>query len=128
MGNRITIPEFLENDNNKNLVQEEIDNILDDFDFEKIHKVMEALGWVWEPIGSRVPTIAQLRKAARARLRDATSADPSYKDSVRIVSSGGFKATFEVFGAEWDERPFDDFFLGLEFVVEEQARFPALVL
>ena len=57
-----------------NQVQEMIDDIMDNFDFEKVHDVMEHLGWSWVVSGSNleVPDIGTIRRVARKCLRDAT--------------------------------------------------------
>jgi len=57
-----------------NQVQEMIDDIMDNFDFEKVHDVMEHLGWSWVVPGSNpeVPDIGTIRRVARKCLRDVT--------------------------------------------------------
>lgn len=56
---------------------EEIEDILDNFDFEKVKKVMDALDWnYWDSVDSHI-TIAELRKMARRLLKEAYSASPS---------------------------------------------------
>jgi hypothetical protein len=44
--------------------QEIIEDILDEFDFSKVQRVMEALDWTWHD-SDGVPTLGQLRKKAR---------------------------------------------------------------
>jgi hypothetical protein len=46
----------------------EIDEIMDEFDFERVHKVMVALNWKWQ-CGDELPSIADLRRHARTLLR-----------------------------------------------------------
>lgn len=79
-----------------------IDDILDNFDFEKVHKTMVALNWTWARY-KEVPEVPDLRKLARARLKEA------YARKI-TVSSGGFKATYE----KWSQVRFT---LRLEFIV-----------
>jgi hypothetical protein len=70
-----------------------IANIINEFDFEKVHKAMKCLGWTWFGVGC--PTIDQLRNSARHRLDSAIKgclADGK-PDIEYIVSSGGMKAT-----------------------------------
>ena len=55
--------------------QELIDEIMDEFDFRRVHKTMEFLNWHWGgrgvPAGElRVPSLAELRKEARRMLKD----------------------------------------------------------
>lgn len=46
-----------------------IDEILDEFDFEKVHRTMKALDWTW--YGSDgVPSIGDLRRQARELLQE----------------------------------------------------------
>ena len=59
-----------------------IDEILDEFDFEKVHKVMEFLDWKW---GGGVPTIGGMRKVARNLLKEAAEGE------VVAIGTGGFQ-------------------------------------
>lgn len=70
--------------------QELIDEILDQFDFQKVKEVMDALNWTWA-IGteSHVPDIPELRKKAREMLWD------SIRSKDRMISGGGFVAEKE---------------------------------
>lgn len=63
------------------ITPEVIDEILDEFDFERVHKVMVALNWEW---CGEVPTIAELRREARRLLRDCANNEGS------SLSCGGF--------------------------------------
>jgi hypothetical protein len=51
--------------------QQLIDEILDQFDFEKVKEVMDALNWTWG-MGTKahVPDIPELRKLSREMLWD----------------------------------------------------------
>ena len=64
--------------------QELIDEILDQFDFQKVKEVMDALNWTWG-IGteSHVPDIPELRKKAREMLWDVI------RSKHRMISGGG---------------------------------------
>ena len=50
-------------------IQEQIDEIMDSFDFEKAQKIMEALNWEWYEKG--IPDIYSLRAEARKQLKSA---------------------------------------------------------
>jgi len=63
----------------------EIDEILDEFDFEKVHKVMTALDWEWYSTDG-VPSIAELRREARRLLKDLVNGRH------QSISTGGFTA------------------------------------
>jgi hypothetical protein len=66
--------------------KEIIDEILDEFDFEKVHKVMVALDWKWV---DGVPTIGDLRRTARELLNDLV------RGELRGVGTGGLYAYME---------------------------------
>ena len=70
--------------------QELIDEILDQFDLQKVKEVMDALNWTWA-IGteSHVPDIPELRKQAREMLWDAI------RSKHRMIKTGGFVAEKE---------------------------------
>ena len=81
-----------------------IDNILDEFDFEKAHKVMEFLEWKWS---NAVPTIADMRRLARNLLKEAAEGE------VVAIGTGGLQVrkcvvdgtiylTLEFVVASWD--------------------------
>lgn len=63
--------------------QELIDNILDEFDFESVHKAMVALNWTWSSTDG-VPTIGELRRQARELLKELI------KSNNEIIGTGGF--------------------------------------
>jgi hypothetical protein len=74
-------------------MRDEIENILDNFDFDKVKKTMDALFWLWyNTVG--VPEIADLRKHARALLTDAGEQVMRNKELTAEVdrASGGFRA------------------------------------
>ena len=66
------------------ITPEVIDKILDEFDFERVHKAMVALNWEWYDAENGVPSIAELRKSARRLLTDCVSKGYSY------LKCGGF--------------------------------------
>lgn len=51
-------------------VDEQIDDIMDNFEFDKVHEIMKFLGWTWgmDP-EKRIPEVYELRKKAREYLR-----------------------------------------------------------
>jgi hypothetical protein len=68
-------------------------DIINNFDFQKVHDVMNHLDWAWYPYGT--PTVDELRFAARERIESVIKnclldAKP---DQEYISSSGGLKAT-----------------------------------
>jgi hypothetical protein len=66
-------------------IQEQIDEIMDSFDFERVQKIMEALNWQWHEEG--VPDIYTLRTEARKHLKQAAAIGGT-------SGSGGFTAIY----------------------------------
>jgi hypothetical protein len=66
-------------------IQEQIDEIMDSFDFQKVHKIMEAINWRWHEEG--VPDVYSLRTLARKHLKEAVEIKGA-------ISSGGFTAAY----------------------------------
>jgi hypothetical protein len=77
-------------------VNQMIDDILDEFDFHKVHKAMKALDWRW--VGNGVPTIDELRNGAHHLLRGAANSrlyefkNEHWLEGI-VNSTGGFQAT-----------------------------------
>jgi phage pi2 protein 07 len=63
--------------------QKIVEEIIDYTDFEKIHKVMEALNWTWATTEGRVPTEEELKEQAKSLLFE------SLKKKCN-VATGGF--------------------------------------
>ena len=68
------------------------DNILDNFDFEKVHTAMVALDWKWSSLGSdgHVPEVYELRREARKLLTDVIYKHIETGDKWVGISTGGF--------------------------------------
>jgi len=67
-------------------VNDEIDYILDTFNFERVHVAMLALDWKWrDPLA--VPTIARLKQRAKILL------EVAYKEHITIAT-GGLQAKY----------------------------------
>ena len=66
-------------------MQDQIDEIMDTFDFTRVQEIMTRISWKWDA-GERahIPEEAELRKEARRMMRVAV--DSSY------ASTGGFAA------------------------------------
>jgi len=84
--------------------QDAIDNIMDNFKFEQVRKVMEPLDWEWAGTEEGVPTIPELRREARRLLK------MSFEEKTN-VSTGGFHVMYESND--------DGEFIQLMFAVEE---------
>jgi len=68
-------------------------DIINNFDFERVHTTMTHLGWTWYPYGT--PTVDELRFAARERIESVIKNCllDAKSDQEYILSSGGLKAT-----------------------------------
>ena len=81
-----------------------VNDILDEFDFERVRDTMQALNWSWHSIG--IPTIGDLRRQTRKLLI-------SLADSPNgLVATGGFEASrvdgypkLQFIVADWDTFP-----------------------
>ena len=69
---------------------ETIDDIMDNFDFDKVHEAMTLLGWRWVDHDTKafeIPHVSELRKRARSLMKDAMNSHmPSYS-----IGTGGFE-------------------------------------
>ena len=71
-----------------------IDDIIDEFNFEKVHKAMTAIDWKWAipttdhdgPLKLQVPTLVRLKEFARCRLIGSIKTG--------LCCSGGLKAEY----------------------------------
>lgn len=96
--------------------QNAIDEVMDNFNFEKVRQVMQFLDWGWgmEP-DKAVPDVPTLKKTARSLLKDATHRINNGAEQSRQATGG-----FEVFAYR---DPKDDanvpVYLELKFVVED---------
>ena len=68
-------------------------DILNNFDFLKVHLVMKFLNWTWYPKG--VPTVDDITFSARERIESVIKACllDAKPEEEYFVSSGGLKAT-----------------------------------
>lgn len=68
-----------------------IDEVIDKFNFERVHVTMTALDWQWQTTrndGMELPSVARLKAMARYLLTEATTE--------KIVGSGGFQAEYHL--------------------------------
>lgn len=72
--------------------RENIDEVLDQFNFDKINKVMNFLEWKWvTEYGFMVPGVYELRKQARSLLENVTK-KLGEGDEEFFIGTGGFNA------------------------------------
>ena len=89
--------------------QDKIDDIMDNFDFNKVETVMKATNWTWVSTHG-VPVEHELRKQARELLKSVSQHYVSELGFRYAISTGGFKATkyydgeleLEFIVAKWD--------------------------
>ena len=68
-------------------MKEVIDKIISDFDFEKVHQVMNVTNWRWAR-SHGVPSVEELMLCAQELLQDVSKMGVGYS-----IGTGGFKAT-----------------------------------
>ena len=96
-------------DNLSNTDHDVVWEILENFDFDRVHSVMEFLGWTWhkhfpdKPEQVYVPDVNQLRTEARRRLISAIEWARDNEGKQYLSSSGGFEVTVEIdeWGKAW---------------------------
>lgn len=86
-----------------------INNCLNRFRWDRVHRVMTELDWGWARSDMQVPTVYQMIESARRLLETAW-------DERIAVESGGFRATY--FPAEEIEGVMEAPGLSLAFIVE----------
>ena len=76
-------------------IDDAIEDILDEFDFEKVKKVMDLLDWTWCDADDGVPRIGELRKKARQLLKECAFKVllSSEIDTDYCIATGGFRAS-----------------------------------
>jgi hypothetical protein len=77
-------------------LDEQIDEIMDNFDFRRVHEMMKAVNWTWGDDG--VPEEPELRTHARQLLREI-----AHQEFYSSSGSGGFEAFKRKDGGEWLE-------------------------
>jgi len=100
-------------------VNQMVDEIMEEFNFAKVHKAMVALDWKWAGSEYKIPSIESLRNEAKHLLRGAaesrlTQFKNEHWELGIINSTGGFSAT-----AYCDKDKTKITSLSLQFVVEE---------
>jgi len=71
--------------------QKAINDIIENFNWEKVHNAMYALGWTWHDSEGETPTTGMLFRCAMGLLHDAY--DGAEKDKCDyLVGTGGFRA------------------------------------
>jgi hypothetical protein len=89
---------------------EQIEDLLDEFDFGKVKKVMDFLEWKYHDTLDGNVSIGELRRMARYLLETAYNADSSTE---YITGSGGFEVTRNMYPGDTTK------YIALKFVVTE---------
>jgi hypothetical protein len=92
---------------------ESIENILDEFDFNRVQETMEALDWQWWDVEG-IPSISDLRRRARSLLEDVYNKSDEH---LVTTSTGGFEASRVMMVGDLNK------YLSLKFVVAEFDNF-----
>ncbi len=89
---------------------EQIEDLLDEFDFGKVKKVMDFLEWTYHDSVDKEVSIGEIRRMARYLLENAYNADlsPEY-----MTGSGGFEVTRYMYPGDHTK------YISLKFVVTE---------
>ncbi len=88
----------------------QVEDLLDEFDFYEVQKVMEALEWSYHDSIDKTPSIGELRKMARGLLNIVYNADPSPEYR---TACGGFDASRHMYAGDNTK------YITLKFVVAE---------
>lgn len=88
----------------------EVEDILDEFDFQRVQDTMKALGWRYHDTVDAYPSIGELRKTARRQLTYVYNAEPCPE---YLSGSGGFEAVRHMYIGNNKK------YLSLKFVVTE---------
>jgi hypothetical protein len=96
--------------------QQKLDEIMDEFNFGEVAKVMEFLNWTWASVGG-VPCETEIREQARRRLKELiqeNNGKPNKRGNwQKAFFSGGIYARH--FGGTDDKGPWEN--LDLKFVL-----------
>ena len=93
-----------------------IDEVMDNFDFNKVHKVMKFLNWTWAFAAEGVPEVYELKEQARRLLNECLYDMIKHGEDNWNIGTGGFYARATNYKeAEVEE---DDFHLSLKLSFE----------
>lgn len=85
-----------------------IEEVIENFDFVKVHKVMESLNWTWannKKSKNKIPSIKRMKKRVRELYEDCK------KGKVDCCSSGGYEVSI------WKED--GEEIINVKFILEE---------
>lgn len=73
--------------NTSNWEEDLINEVMDNFDFERVKKVMDVLDWKWYSTGAYVPNLDDIKVHAKELLQEAIRLETK-------IGSGGFEAEY----------------------------------
>jgi len=71
--------------------QKAIDNIIENFNWEKVYNAMYALGWTWHDSEGETPSVGALFRCATRLLHEAYDGAEKEKCDY-VMATGGFRA------------------------------------
>lgn len=82
----------IQNSKNMKTLQQHIDEVMDYFDFDKVHRVMESLNWRWSSLEDemRIPTKPEMRKHVREFMEKLYEKNINKSEVNTYTGSGGF--------------------------------------
>lgn len=83
-----------------------IASVMRQFDFKKVHDIMNFLDWTWAFTSNGVPTVEEIKREAEKILVDACEEETN-------IATGGLRAVYEADTEDGDP------YIGLEFIVED---------
>jgi hypothetical protein len=110
------------NEEKLEIYQKHTDEIMDNFDFSKVQKVMELIDWKWgiHP-NNYVPNEAELRSSARSLIKNCIKALSEFNTDRAFSACGGF--VVEVFEIPDDFDLDEDSAIALTFELESWGRY-----
>ena len=103
----------------KERFQKAVDEVLADFDFNKVYKTMVTLNWTWYDPESDVPLVPSLErvKARGKELLQEAAEKAAETKSEFIIGTGGFRAEAKYYRKTENEKSF--LWVRLAFILEE---------
>ena len=103
----------------KKRFQKEIDEVIKEFNFEKVHKTMQVLDWKWYhpgEDGTKVPTFNEIKTRAKTLLQEAAESAVLTKDEY-VIGTGGFRAEAKYYPKQEGKKSF--LWVRLAFILED---------
>lgn len=98
-------------------LQSIIDDIMDNFDFRKVHRVMKYLNWTWAS-SNGVPEVFELKDCARRLLNECLCSMIMKGEDTWGIATGGFYVHATNYK---DAEPEDDCHIGLKLSFEVES-------